>query len=267
MSNSNYREKARKWMADYYGQLEGATIKTFSIGVDEEMNDDYPTFTVILKDGTEVQIEISQDEEGNGPGFIFGLPLPNVRKLPMTGSQGYSAGVARVRLSDHNAETKTTKDGRIVAVVSISDKEDIQIGEDPDDPEKFAIWLAEKNNPEAPPEFVLPNLDEPTMIAKAEALIAGTEGVRTKLLVDHAQKLLAPQGGELWHSGGGIMLIIRRFGEIRIGVAVDDQETASYGLEVVKETDAGTDSLYFKEGLTPTEMVGEWTRQVSKYTS
>lgn len=267
MSNSNYREKARKWMADYYGQLEGATIKTFSIGVDEEMNDDYPTFTVILKDGTEVQIEISQDEEGNGPGFIFGLPFPNVKQQKQSGSQGYSAGVARVRLSDHEAEIQATKDGRIVAVISISEKEDIQIGEDPDDPEKFAIWLVEKSNLETPPEFVLPGLDEKTMIKKAEALVAGTEGVKEKLLVDHAQKLLASHGGELWHSGGGIMLIIRRFGEIRISVGVDDQQAASYGLEVVEETDAGTDSLYFKEGLTPTEMVGEWTRQVTKYTT
>ena len=37
---------------------------------------DFPSFKVKFKDGSISDIEISQDEEGNGGGFIFGLPTP-----------------------------------------------------------------------------------------------------------------------------------------------------------------------------------------------
>ena len=64
---------------DYYAQLDGATIVKY-LGIVKDEIDSYgkpfPLFAVVLKDGTKVQLEISQDEEGNGGGFIFGLPLP-----------------------------------------------------------------------------------------------------------------------------------------------------------------------------------------------
>lgn len=64
----------------YYKALEGAQILKFV----EMRQDDpeyggyaFPVFSVKFADGTIGEIEISRDEEGNGGGFVFGLPLPS----------------------------------------------------------------------------------------------------------------------------------------------------------------------------------------------
>lgn len=62
---------------NYYKQLEGATIQSVEVLPDEY--DDFimwPTLKVKLADGSDVTLEVSQDEEGNGAGFLFGLPFP-----------------------------------------------------------------------------------------------------------------------------------------------------------------------------------------------
>lgn len=41
-----------------------------------ESDDDFLRFTVKLPSGSIRTCEILQDEEGNGPGFLFGLPNP-----------------------------------------------------------------------------------------------------------------------------------------------------------------------------------------------
>jgi len=67
-----------KFWQDYYGALDGATIVKF-LGFNKDADEclsDFPQFLVKFKDGSINKIEISQDEEGNGGGFIFGLPLP-----------------------------------------------------------------------------------------------------------------------------------------------------------------------------------------------
>jgi len=64
---------------DYYSSLEGATILSFDGMTGEEADigiSAFPTFTAKLKNGLKVTLEISQDPEGNGGGFIFGLPHP-----------------------------------------------------------------------------------------------------------------------------------------------------------------------------------------------
>lgn len=61
----------------YFGQLVGAEILAFKMAVDPDEGDFWPTFLVKLASGERIEIEISQDEEGNGPGFIFGLANPN----------------------------------------------------------------------------------------------------------------------------------------------------------------------------------------------
>lgn len=61
---------------NYYKSLEGATITKFAGMNDAEMGDGFPAFMVRFADGTEGIIEISRDPEGNGGGFIFGLPTP-----------------------------------------------------------------------------------------------------------------------------------------------------------------------------------------------
>lgn len=55
----------RKFYEKYYGQMVGKTVQT--VGIHED-GVPYIAFT----DGTVV--EVLRDEEGNGPGFIAGLP-------------------------------------------------------------------------------------------------------------------------------------------------------------------------------------------------
>lgn len=64
----------------YFGQLVGAKIIGFEMTRDTDFGEFWPTFTAVLKDGTEVTLELSQDEEGNGPGFIFGLPSVQMKE-------------------------------------------------------------------------------------------------------------------------------------------------------------------------------------------
>jgi len=56
-------------MDKYYKGLEHATIVKY-----KGMNFGFPVFTVLFADGSVGDIEISSDAEGNGGGFIFGLP-------------------------------------------------------------------------------------------------------------------------------------------------------------------------------------------------
>ena len=69
-----------EFLKKYLQPLVGATIEK----VEAHVEDDYgfqqawPRIHVKLPGETETSVlEISQDEEGNGPGFIFGLPFPS----------------------------------------------------------------------------------------------------------------------------------------------------------------------------------------------
>lgn len=62
----------------YYAQLEGARIVKFLGMRDDDFGgESFPAFQVIDSAGESWEIEISRDPEGNGGGFIFGLPLPD----------------------------------------------------------------------------------------------------------------------------------------------------------------------------------------------
>ena len=62
----------------YYGSMKGFTVT--AAGAKAEAGEVWPTFTLEGKDSNGKKItynvEVSQDEEGNGPGFLFGLPVP-----------------------------------------------------------------------------------------------------------------------------------------------------------------------------------------------
>jgi hypothetical protein len=65
-----------RWNQGYYKQLEGATILRFK-GTDFDEfggNRGFPMFVARLVTGELVELVLSQDEEGNGGGFMFGLP-------------------------------------------------------------------------------------------------------------------------------------------------------------------------------------------------
>jgi hypothetical protein len=58
----------------YYGQLVGCTIQSFTQDPNDE--DSFPKFTLTRQQPiegalNEIEIEVSRDEEGNGPGFLF----------------------------------------------------------------------------------------------------------------------------------------------------------------------------------------------------
>lgn len=59
--------KEKTFLKKYIKHLEGKKIEKTGVS-----KDGFPFFT--LDDGS--KIEVSRDEEGNGPGFLFGLPRP-----------------------------------------------------------------------------------------------------------------------------------------------------------------------------------------------
>ena len=64
------------WLTSYYKTLEGATIDNFCFEQDEfDKHILWPTFDVTLADGTKTTIYIQADAEGNGDGFISGIPI------------------------------------------------------------------------------------------------------------------------------------------------------------------------------------------------
>jgi hypothetical protein len=71
-----YEERGQAFYDRYYGQLEGATINRY-LG----MRDGFPVFELLMDDGAHgyiAEIEVSQDPEGNGGGFLFGLNQPDM---------------------------------------------------------------------------------------------------------------------------------------------------------------------------------------------
>lgn len=59
--------RVNEYLKKYMKALEGKKIVKTGVN-----RDGFPFF--VLEDGT--KCEISRDEEGNGPGFLFGLPEP-----------------------------------------------------------------------------------------------------------------------------------------------------------------------------------------------
>jgi len=65
------RDSDKPYFRRYYKALEGGHVKSAGLTVDG-----FPYFTVVFANGEEYTLEVSQDPEGNGPGFLFGLPTP-----------------------------------------------------------------------------------------------------------------------------------------------------------------------------------------------
>ena len=72
-----------RWNEGYYSALNGAKIIRFIGTVSEEFGTGFPQFLVKLSTGEIIEMEVSKDPEGNGGGFLFGLPdftLPEFRE-------------------------------------------------------------------------------------------------------------------------------------------------------------------------------------------
>lgn len=61
------------WWTKHYRQLEGATIYIVEV-VDEGGRHPTPVLGLKMRDGTELMVTVLCDPEGNGAGFIEGLP-------------------------------------------------------------------------------------------------------------------------------------------------------------------------------------------------
>jgi hypothetical protein len=68
----DYEKRASLYYNAYYKQLEGATIERFIGMEDDEFNSRaFPKFAIRYPNGTLEEVMVSQDEEGNGGGFLF----------------------------------------------------------------------------------------------------------------------------------------------------------------------------------------------------
>ena len=77
-----------RWNEGYYSALNGAKIIRFIGTVSEEFGTGFPQFLVKLSTGEIIEMEVSKDPEGNGGGFLFGLPdftLPEFRENVIRG--------------------------------------------------------------------------------------------------------------------------------------------------------------------------------------
>lgn len=66
-------ERLIEWTRAYYGSMVG--LRCVAVDAHIEDGECWPVLTFEHPKGGEVKIEVSRDEEGNGPGFLFGLPF------------------------------------------------------------------------------------------------------------------------------------------------------------------------------------------------
>ena len=71
---AQHKQQEIEFFTKYYTQLVGAKITGFELVQDEyDENTLWPTFTATKGKDT-FTLEVSKDPEGNGEGFLFGLP-------------------------------------------------------------------------------------------------------------------------------------------------------------------------------------------------
>jgi hypothetical protein len=78
---SKHRDIERKWMIEYMTPAVGCTIYEVGVTEDDEFGDAFPYLKIrraatATAEAEEFTLEVSRDEEGNGPGHLFGLPSP-----------------------------------------------------------------------------------------------------------------------------------------------------------------------------------------------
>lgn len=72
------QRKQEEWTRLYYGSLVGAKCVGVEAYTDNEeygYGECWPRLIFEHPIGGRITIEVSRDEEGNGPGFLFGLPM------------------------------------------------------------------------------------------------------------------------------------------------------------------------------------------------
>lgn len=78
--STTVKDEEQQYLQKYYSTLVGMTITGISIVNDLSdggFGDNWLVINAKTADGKRFRLEVSQDPEGNGPGFIFGLPIPS----------------------------------------------------------------------------------------------------------------------------------------------------------------------------------------------
>jgi hypothetical protein len=78
---SKRKDTERKWMIEYLTPAVGCTITEVGVTEADEFGDAFPYLKIrraatATAEAEEFTLEVSRDEEGNGPGHLFGLPSP-----------------------------------------------------------------------------------------------------------------------------------------------------------------------------------------------
>jgi hypothetical protein len=79
----NADDKVLGWYRQYFGALVGCKIIGFELRQDDPdpefpeftAEDWWPHYLVEAPDGTQFEVTLSADEEGNSSGWLFGLPM------------------------------------------------------------------------------------------------------------------------------------------------------------------------------------------------
>ena len=70
------QESEIEWVGRYYGQLVGHRIVEVIAEIDEFDGSVWPVLRTVDEVGNSHELSVSRDPEGNGPGFLHGLPHP-----------------------------------------------------------------------------------------------------------------------------------------------------------------------------------------------
>ena len=143
---SRTSDKERKWMIEYLTPVVGCTIIEVGVTEADEFGDAFP-YLKVRKPATktaeaeEFTLEVSRDEEGNGPGHLFGLPSPGSSVTTIKLKNGmtvlaYEDGKARrfskadaakelkrVQAMGHNATIRKSKPSGDHFIMILADKE------------------------------------------------------------------------------------------------------------------------------------------------
>ena len=82
MTTKTRSEQEQEYLTKYYKTLVGLTITDVAVVPDLDGNEIDPwgenwlVIEATSPKGERYRLEVSRDPEGNGPGFIFGLPRP-----------------------------------------------------------------------------------------------------------------------------------------------------------------------------------------------
>lgn len=72
-----HEKKDKEWKQKYYSFLKGAKIVNVEVFEDDLFtgaDKNWVCITIEKAEGVRYELQLSRDEEGNGPGFMFGLP-------------------------------------------------------------------------------------------------------------------------------------------------------------------------------------------------